>query len=128
MSQGRNNHSCQHEADEHDHHHHHHDHDHDHDHDEEGVMGEERSLYNTIDMEHVVCLNQQTEASSEYTIATRMADILRPWHDRWLPEPTLESDCDAQLIINIPFTASVKIKSIIVYSGHGEHAPSEMKA
>ncbi|CAO3671023.1 unnamed protein product [Umbelopsis vinacea] len=39
----------------------------------------------------------------------------------------VESDADEQLIIFIPFTGSVKLRSICLRSGHGDYAPSKLK-
>ncbi|CAG8631694.1 23723_t:CDS:2 [Cetraspora pellucida] len=40
----------------------------------------------------------------------------------------VESDVDEQLILFIPFTGSVKLKSISIKSGPGDSCPSKMKA
>ena len=87
--------------------------------------GSEESLYNTVDLDNIVILNGKTLSSSSLK-------LVRPWFERFNLDnngaPIVESDCDAQLIVKIPFTASIKLKSIIVYSSHGIHCPRTMKA
>jgi len=39
----------------------------------------------------------------------------------------VESDVDEQLIIHIPFTGAIKLKSIIILGGNGGQAPSKLK-
>lgn len=95
-----------------------HNHAHDHDHGND-IGGEEWSLYKRVILDQVVCLNESDPGSG-----TR---VLRPWHarlDQALPQ--LESNTDHQLLLCIPFTSPVKIKSICVIGGGGEASPSEL--
>ncbi|CAG8622328.1 14834_t:CDS:2, partial [Dentiscutata heterogama] len=75
-----------------------------HEHDEHNHDGPDRgtetSLYSCIDRDNVRCLNESAP----------------------------ESDVDEQLILFIPFTGSVKLKSISIKSGPGDSCPSKMKA
>ncbi|KAG0241261.1 hypothetical protein BGW41_006115 [Actinomortierella wolfii] len=112
-------HHCHDEAHDHDHHHHGHDgHDHSHDRSpDEGLVHE--SLFSKIDRDNVVCLNESEPGQGK--------SILKPWTDRMDDSKVLESDADEQLILFIPFTASVKLKSISIRYEPGETAPSKLK-
>jgi hypothetical protein len=54
--------------------------------------------------------------------------LFRPWHARQDRSAVVESDADPQLIVYIPFTEDVKLKSICVIGGDGETHPSLMLA
>ncbi|KAG0320283.1 PITH domain-containing protein 1 [Dissophora globulifera] len=96
-------------------------HDHDHDHDEapdSGLVHE--SLYQKIDHDNVVCLNEAEADSGK--------SVLKPWHEKMDDTKFVESDADEQLILRIPFTGLVKLKSISIRAEPGESAPRKMKA
>ncbi|KAI9208443.1 galactose-binding domain-like protein [Polychytrium aggregatum] len=95
-------------------HHHHHDHEHDHDGPDRGL---ESSLFNKIDIEHVRCLNESVDGAGKA--------VFKHWIDRFDTSKAVTSDADEQLIFIIPFTGSVKLKSIAVLGSPG---PSVMKA
>lgn len=100
-------HSCSHE---------HHDHDHDDD-----AGGEAWSLYEQINTNALICLNETPPDS--------LKNILRPWHKRCDPSlPTLKSDVDEQLLLCIPFTNPVKIKSICIIGAGDIENPKTMSA
>lgn len=83
--------------------------------------GEAWALYEKVDTARLVCLNEERRDS--------LKDVLRPWHERLNPSlPTLDSDTDEQLLMCIPFVASVKIKSICVIGGGDEENPARMSA
>ncbi|KAF9977840.1 hypothetical protein BGZ73_004753 [Actinomortierella ambigua] len=112
-------HHCHDEAHDHDHSHDGHDgHDHSHDRspDEDLVHG---SLFGKIDRDLVVCLNEREPGQGKA--------VLKPWTEKMDDTKVLESDADEQLILFIPFTASVKIKSISIRYEPGETAPSKLK-
>jgi len=92
------------------------DHGHDHDHDHGGSSGPAGNLYEQIDHPNVVALNAQAPAN-----------ICKPWHERMDNNVALESDADDQLIIRIPFTASVKLKAILMRSGPGDETPQKIQ-
>ncbi|TPX62988.1 hypothetical protein PhCBS80983_g00157 [Powellomyces hirtus] len=97
-----------------------HSHGHDHDHDHDGPdRGAEYSLWQQVDIDNVTCLNEREEGSAKL--------VFKAWEERVDVSKFVESDADEQLIINIPFTANIKLKSIAVV-GAGESAPSKMKA
>ncbi|KAI8871861.1 DUF1000-domain-containing protein [Ramicandelaber brevisporus] len=78
--------------------------DHVHDHLEVPVLRD--FLLPIVDLDHIRCLNEQTPNSARA--------VFKPWHLRYDPDPILESDADEQLLIHIPLTASVKLKSIFI--------------
>jgi PITH domain len=95
-------------------------HDHDHDHGED-AGGEEWSLFARVDTDRVLCLNESEPQSGPR--------VLRPWHLRLEASlPQLTSDADEQLLLCLPFTTPVKIKSICVIGAGGSENPAEMKA
>lgn len=99
--------ACAHEHAEHDH--------------GEDEGGEAWALYEKVDTAALICLNEAQPASLRH--------VLRPWHQRLDTSlPMLVSDCDDQLLMCIPFTAPVKIKSISVIGPGGEDNPAEMSA
>ncbi|KAG0494217.1 hypothetical protein HPP92_005211 [Vanilla planifolia] len=80
------------------------------------------SLYKHINIDKVIALNE--------SIAGSVKTIFKPW-DRRLDnlEGCLESnEGDPELIVFIPFTSDVKIKSISIIGGAGGTSPSKMRA
>lgn len=67
------------------------------------------SLYQKIDTTHVECLNELTDGSG--------VKVFKSWSNRLNKEDFVQSDCDAELIFNIPFTGDVKLKGIVVSAG-----------
>ncbi|KAF8951144.1 PITH domain-containing protein 1 [Entomortierella lignicola] len=112
---------CHNEAHAHGHGHGHGHDDHDHDHDElpDSDLVHE-SLYQKIDHDNVTCLNEAVQHSGR--------SILKPWHEKMDDTKFLESDADEQLILKIPFTGLVKLKSISIRTDPGETAPKVLKA
>ncbi|KZV72665.1 DUF1000-domain-containing protein [Peniophora sp. CONT] len=103
----------------HDHHHHDascgHEHDHDHDHDVPGG-GPQDNLFAHIDRENVVALNSTDPGSI----------IIKPWHERTDEGAFIESDADDQLIVRIPFTGSVKLRSLLLKTGPTDQTPEKV--
>lgn len=64
------------------------------------------SLYQKINTVNLECLNEKLDGSG--------AKVFKPWTERFNAEEFVESDCDAELIFNIPFTGDVKLKGVIV--------------
>lgn len=64
------------------------------------------SLYQKIDTLNVECLNELVDGSG--------IKVFKSWSDRKCVADYVESDCDAELIFNIPFTGDVKLKGIVV--------------
>ncbi|CAG8520847.1 5440_t:CDS:2 [Diversispora eburnea] len=82
--------------------------------------GTEESLYSRIDRDNVRCLNEKEPGSGK--------NVIKPWHERNDTTKYVESDADEQLIFFIPFTGSVKLKSISIRSGPRDQCPSKLKA
>ncbi|KAJ3288414.1 hypothetical protein HDU79_004846 [Rhizoclosmatium sp. JEL0117] len=97
-----------------------HDHNHNHDHDHDGPdRGAEFTLYKHIDIDNIRTFNEAVPGSGK--------TVFKSYEERLDDSKFVESDADDQLIIFIPFTGNVKLKSIAI-RGFGEHSPSSMKA
>uniref|UniRef100_A0A0X3PW28 PITH domain-containing protein 1 n=1 Tax=Schistocephalus solidus TaxID=70667 RepID=A0A0X3PW28_SCHSO len=77
------------------------------------------SLFKYIDLPNLQCLNECSPGSGKY--------VFKPYEDRKTLSPFVESDVDAELLFNIPFTGSVKLKGVIVAGEDGESHPSLMR-
>ncbi|QQP54428.1 UPF0424 protein GA19395, partial [Caligus rogercresseyi] len=77
------------------------------------------NLFQRIDMEKLTTLNEVVEDSGK--------NVFRPWEDRLNREKFVESDADEELLINIPFSGSVKLKGIIVIGGEEGRNPSRIR-
>lgn len=64
------------------------------------------SLYQKIDLANVECLNERVDGSG--------VKVFKSWSERLNTADCVESDCDAELIFNIPFTGDVKLKGIVI--------------
>lgn len=94
-------------------------HDHDHDHDDEGAEG--WSLYEQVDTLRLLCLNEEVPNS--------LPNVLRPWNERLDTSlPILCSDADEQLLMCIPFTSPVKIRSICIIGAGDIENPAHVRA
>ncbi|KAG1821561.1 galactose-binding domain-like protein [Suillus subaureus] len=91
------------------------DNDHDHDHGTSD-LGPNDNLFSHIDRANVVALNATREGSV----------VVKPWNQRNNEEAFLESDADDQLIIRIPFTGSVKLRSLLLKTGPGDQTPAKV--
>ncbi|KAM3282101.1 PITH domain-containing protein 1 isoform X2 [Capsicum chacoense] len=80
------------------------------------------SLFKHIDLPKVSALNEAVTGS--------VKSVFKPWEQRLnSSEGHLESnEDDYELIVFIPFTADVKIKSIAIVGGAGGTSPSKMRA
>lgn len=92
---------------------------HDHNHDNPN-RGDENSLLECIDIDNTSCLNELRDGS--------IKGVFKPWSDRFDVSKFVISDADEQLIIRIPFTANVKLKSIQIIGGPGRQSPLLVKA
>jgi len=92
-----------------------HDHDHDHDHSSQ-ASGPQGNLFIHIDRDNVVALN----ASGEGRV------VIKPWNERLDEQTFLESDADDQMIIRVPFTGSIKLRSLLLKTGPGDQTPAKV--
>ncbi|KAK4216152.1 PITH domain-containing protein [Rhypophila decipiens] len=105
----------------HDEHHDHHGHDHgEHDHSDDITPALQFSLYQHIDFDGVVTMNEAEDGSGK-------AVLKKTWAERMAPEPEVASDADEQLLINIPFTGQIKLHSILLRTSPSESAPQTLK-
>lgn len=87
-----------------------------HDHDHTSDVGPQDNLYIYIDRSNVVALNTVQEGST----------AIKPWHERLDETKSLESDADDQIIIRVPFTGSVRLRSLLLKTGPGDQTPSKV--
>ncbi|NXL77646.1 PITH1 protein, partial [Leptocoma aspasia] len=76
-------------------------------------------LYLRIDRQRLQCLNERREGSG--------ATVFRPWEERGDRSQFVESDDDEELLFNIPFTGSVKLKGVIVMGEEDGTHPAELR-
>jgi len=94
-------------------------HKHEHDHEKESDRGQEYSLYKFIDTSKVIGLNERQKGQA--------LNCFKAWDARLNQEKFLESDDDVELILYIPFTAAIKLKSIMMLGGDKGTSPKKMK-
>ncbi|KPV75375.1 uncharacterized protein RHOBADRAFT_26697 [Rhodotorula graminis WP1] len=75
-------------------------------------------LYQHVDRDQVVALNCDDPEHAKV--------VIRPWDQRNQDDEWLESDADEQLILHIPFTGSVKLRSILIKTGPAGYTPDKM--
>ncbi|KAM3934195.1 PITH domain-containing protein 1 [Leptodactylus fuscus] len=81
--------------------------------------GLEYGLYQKIDLHKLECLNESLEGSGK--------GVFKAWEDRADKSRFVESDDDAELLFNIPFTGNVKLKGIILIGEDDDSHPSEIR-
>ncbi|XP_058855305.1 LOW QUALITY PROTEIN: PITH domain-containing protein 1 [Acipenser ruthenus] len=81
--------------------------------------GLEFGLYQKIDLEKLQCLNESREGAGKL--------VFKPWEERRDREKFVESDDDEELLFNIPFTGSVKLKGVILIGDDDDSHPAEMR-
>lgn len=77
------------------------------------------SLYSKIDRVNLECLNEHIQGSGKNAFKT--------WENRMDFTLFVESDYDEDLLFNIPFTESVKLKSIMFIGDGTNTQPSKLK-
>ncbi|KIN05549.1 hypothetical protein OIDMADRAFT_112960 [Oidiodendron maius Zn] len=106
--------------DEHNHSGHSHSHDNGHDHSDDITPALQYSLYQHIDFDGIITLNE-SEADSGKAI------VKKTWAERLQEQPELESDADEQILMHIPFTGQVKLHSILIRASNSPSAPQTLK-
>jgi len=96
-----------------------HDESHDHDHDHPSETGPSDNLYAYIELANVTALNVSEN--------TPGAKVIKPWHERLDETVWIDSDADDQLIVRVPFTGSVNLRSVLLKCGPGEQTPANVR-
>ncbi|KAF9062049.1 DUF1000-domain-containing protein [Rhodocollybia butyracea] len=76
------------------------------------------SLLQFLDLQQLDCLNESTDHNLKSILSSKKLNT---------SESYLESDADEQLLMNIAFNQSVRVKSIIIKSNDVAHAPKKIK-
>ncbi|KAH6885792.1 PITH domain-containing protein [Thelonectria olida] len=99
-----------------------HDHGHDHgehDHSDDITPAVQYSLYSQISFNSIVTLNEADRDRGQ-------AIVKKTWQERLDVEPELASDVDEQLLMTVPFTAQIKLHSILVRTSPSLSAPKTL--
>ncbi|KAH8117751.1 DUF1000-domain-containing protein [Phellopilus nigrolimitatus] len=88
------------------------------DHEHSTETGLADNLYSHIDLANVAAFNVSDD--------TPGVKALKLWHERLDETVWVESDADDQMIIRIPFTGSVKLRSVLLKSGPGNQTPAKI--
>ncbi|KAH6999905.1 PITH domain-containing protein [Ilyonectria destructans] len=104
--------------DEHEGHGHGHDH-HEHDHSDDITPAVQFSLYSQINFDRVITLNEAQRDVGQ-------AVVKKTWQERLSVEPELASDVDEQLLMTVPFTAQIKLHSILIRTSPSPSAPKTL--
>ncbi|KAI1354144.1 PITH domain-containing protein [Xylaria sp. FL0043] len=95
-------------------------HDHEHDHSDDITPALQHSLYQHIQFDDIVTLNEAQRDLGK-------AIVKKTWAERLQLEPELVSDSDEQMIMNVPFTGQVKLHSILLRSSPSSSAPRTLR-
>ncbi|OAA71232.1 DUF1000 domain protein [Cordyceps fumosorosea ARSEF 2679] len=93
---------------------------HDHDHSDDITPALQSSLYEQINFDEIVTLNESRRDAGK-------AIVKKTWAERLDLNPELESDADEQLLMTVPFTAQVKLHAILIRTSPAACAPRTLK-
>lgn len=82
-------------------------------------MGFQYSLYQKIDLHNLEVLNEAEENSGK--------NVFKSYENRLDFSTCVESDCDPELIFNIPFTGNIKLKGIRVIGANDDSHPKKVR-
>lgn len=82
-------------------------------------MGLQYSLYQKIDLNNLECLNEAEEDSGK--------NVFKSYEQRLDFTLYCESDCDQELLFNIPFTGNIKLKGIRVIGSNDDSHPKKVR-
>lgn len=124
-------------------------HSHDHgscEHEADGIdpleQGLQYSLYQKIDMQNLEVLNEAEENSgkieshdlrtSEQLLLSNLfrqtgKNVFKSYENRLDFSLFVESDCDQELLFNIPFTGNIKLKGIRIIGANDDSHPRQVK-
>ncbi|KAK3989839.1 RNA polymerase I-specific transcription-initiation factor-domain-containing protein [Cladorrhinum sp. PSN332] len=91
-----------------------------HDHSDDITPALQFSLYQHIDFDKIVALNEASYGSGK-------AVIKKTWAERMSLEPEIESDADEQVLVGVSFTGQVKLHSILIRTSDSDSAPMTLK-
>ncbi|PAV15441.1 hypothetical protein PNOK_0920500 [Pyrrhoderma noxium] len=77
------------------------------------------SLFSVIDRENVHGLNLSVPEDARA--------IIKPWNEREDTEKHADSGVDDQLVIHVPFSQNVRVRSLILKLGRGEFTPRHLR-
>ncbi|KAK7437864.1 hypothetical protein VKT23_007679 [Stygiomarasmius scandens] len=77
------------------------------------------NLYNVIDRDNVHGLNLSVPEDAK--------EVIKPWDQREETSKYAESGVDDQIIIHVPFSQNVRLKSVLLKLGRGEAAPQHLR-
>ncbi|KAF8137363.1 galactose-binding domain-like protein [Boletus edulis] len=77
------------------------------------------NLFGYIDRDNVHGLN--------LAVPEQAKQLIKPWSDREDTSQFADSGVDDQMIIHVPFSQNVRIKSVILKIGRGESTPRHLK-
>lgn len=80
-------------------------------------MGIQYSLYEKIDFNNLECLNSVDDPKN----------VFKPFESRLDFTKYVDSDCDEELLFNIPFTGNIKLKAIKLIGPDDNSHPKKMK-
>ncbi|KAK0254748.1 hypothetical protein LTR91_010141 [Friedmanniomyces endolithicus] len=102
----------------------HHGHDHSegaaHDHSDDITPALQNHIYEQIDFSAINTLNELEPRSGSRVVQ-------KTWTERLDQEPELSSDADEQLLMHIPFTAQIRLHSILLRTSTTSSAPQTLK-
>ncbi|KAJ1728665.1 hypothetical protein LPJ61_003912, partial [Coemansia biformis] len=92
---------------------------HDHSHEADADTGLSDSLFGKVVVDEAWCLNERTAGS--------VRGVFKPWDRRLDTAHCIESDADVELLVYVPFNGMVKLKSVLIWGGDGQAAPSHVR-
>ncbi|RWA04617.1 hypothetical protein EKO27_g10487 [Xylaria grammica] len=95
-------------------------HDHEHDHSDDITPALQHNLYEHIEFDKIDTMNESRRDSGK-------AIVKKTWSERLEVEPELQSDCDEQILMHIPFTGQVKLHAIMLRSSPDRSAPKTLR-
>jgi len=99
---------------------HSHDHEHEHDHSDDITPALQNQIYSQIDFSAINTLNEATPRSGA-------AIVQKSWTQRLDASPELQSDADEQLLMTVPFTAQIRLHSVLIRTSNSSSAPMTLK-
>ncbi|CAI6098632.1 unnamed protein product [Clonostachys chloroleuca] len=94
-------------------------HDHEHDHTDDLTPAIQFSLYEQVNFDEIITLNESRRDAGK-------AIVKKTWAERLNVEPELESDADEQILMTVPFTAQIKLHSILLRTSPSPSAPKTL--